>query len=232
MYKVAIVEDNAAEREQLKGFLKDYGEEKQKTFSVTCFPSGINFLSEYNCGYDLVFMDIDMPYMNGLETARMMRKLDEKVALIFVTNLAKYAIKGYEVEAINFIVKPVTYSTFSAKLSKALEHIKVKEDYYLIVSTRSETEKVYVSDIYYVTVSGRYVTLHTKNGEVKYKKSMKEVEKELEKLSFVRGDNSSMVNLRYVTAVTAEGAVVNGETIPYSRNRKKALLDAFTLYLR
>ena len=89
-----------------------------------------------------------------------------------------------------------------------------------------------LADILYITVLGRYVLLHTKTGNVEMHTSMKALEKELESQGFVRGDNSSMVNLKYVTAVNDKGAVIDGEVIPCSRNRKKALMDAFTCYLR
>ncbi|MBP5242385.1 MAG: LytTR family transcriptional regulator, partial [Clostridia bacterium] len=121
---------------------------------------------------------------------------------------------------------------FSVKMEQALKRMKLNDEPFLIVVSRLGLSKVYLSQIYYITVHGRYVMLHTKMGEFELKKSMKELEKELGNRNFVRGDNSSMVNLRYVTAINEDGAVVNGEIIPYSRNRKKALLDAFTLYLR
>lgn len=233
MLRVAIVDDEEScikkLREELAAFAKANGEE----FRVTEFTNGVNFISEYSAEYDIVFMDIDMPHLSGMETARLLRRVDERVALIFVTNLANYAIKGYEVQAVDFIVKPIEEKTFFTKLKRIISRIKVNEEEpYVKVNTKLGIARVYISEIYYITVQGRYVLLHTKNGEIEMRVSMKELEKQLTPLNFVRGDNSSMVNLMYVSAVTSEGAIVNGELIPSSRNRKKALLDAFTLYLR
>lgn len=233
MVRVAIVDDDEVCINKLKEALLVYGKENSTEFRITTFTNGLNFISEYTADYDMVLMDIDMPHLNGMETAKLLRKVDSRVILLFVTNLANYAIKGYEVEASDFIIKPVNIKLFFSKLKRVLGRIKKEEqEPYVMVTTRLGIAKVYISDIYYITVHGRYVLLHTKNGNMEMRISMKEIEKKLAGCNFVRGDNSSIVNLMYVSAVTNEGAIVNGELVPASRNRKKALLDAFTLYLR
>lgn len=232
MITVAIVEDEETNTRHLKSMLEQFGRENGKSFVISCFSNGINFISDYTANYDLVFMDIDMPHMNGIETARLMRKLDEDAVLVFVTNLAKYAIRGYEVAAADFLVKPVEYGVFCTKLKKVLKHVKSGDEPLLVVKSSLGKAKVLLSDIYYISVAGRYVMLHTKNGDVLMRISMKELEKQLKQYNFVRCDTSSMVNLAYVTTVNRDSAEVNGVSVPCSRNRRKALLDAFTLYLR
>ena len=113
-----------------------------------------------------------------------------------------------------------------------MEMVKKEEEPYLVVTSKSNVAKINLSDIYYITVDGRYVILHTKNGEIEHHKSMKQMEAELTPHDFVRCDNSSMVNLKHVSAVNNQSAVVNGDTVPCSRNGRKVLLDAFTIYLR
>ena len=232
LIKVAIVEDDENCTQRLKELLERYAKECGETFHITTFTYGIDFISDYSAEYDLIFMDIDMPHMNGYKTAKLLRKVDSEVALIFVTNLAKYAIKGYEVDACDFMIKPVEYEPFSVKLKKAIAKMKKNEEDYLAVISRNGMARVYYSEIYYITVLQRYVMLHTKKGPIEMHISMKELEAKLKGTTFVRGDNSSMVNLMYVTAVNQEGAIVNGQLVPCSRNRRKALLDAFTLYVR
>ena len=232
LIKVAIVEDDENCMACLQELLVRYAQECGETFHVDTFSSGIDFISDYTAEYDLIFMDIDMPLMNGYKTAKVLRKVDSEVALIFVTNLAKYAIKGYEVNACDFIIKPVEYNSFSVKLKKAIARLEKNKEDYLTVTSRNGILKVYYSEIYYITVFQRYVMLHTKKGPIEMHTSMKELEGKFKDTTFIRGDNSSMVNLMYVTAVNQEGAIVNGQLIPCSRNRRKALLDAFTLYVR
>lgn len=232
MFNVAIVEDEESCLNQMKEILERYGREKGESFKITSFINGIDFVTDFSAEFDIVFMDIDMPHMDGLETAKLMRRADRNVALVFVTNLARYAIKGYEVDARDFIVKPIVYDVFAAKLSRIIERVRRDSEPYLIVTTRTGKSRIFLSDIYYITVQKRYVVLHTKAEDIEMHISMKELEARLQGSTFVRGDNSSMVNLMYVTSVTQEGAVVNGKVIPCSRNRRKALLDAFTLYLK
>ncbi len=232
LIRVAIVDDDQSCINKLKELILLYGKENGEEFRIATFTNGVNFISEYTAEYDLVLMDIDMPHLSGMETAKLLRKVDSRVALIFVTNLALYAVMGYEVEAMDFIIKPVEQKIFFSKLKRILPRIKTEDVPFLMVNTKLGIARVYITDIYYISVKGRYVVLHTRNGDVDMHISMKEIEKKLSGYNFVRGDNSSMVNLMYVSAVTNEGAIVNGELVPASRNRKKALMDAFTLYLR
>ena len=232
MIRIAIVEDSEETRLELQRMISEYGKEKEMHFLFSLFSNGVNFISDYTPQYDLVFMDIDMPLLNGLETAKLLRKLDSDVGLVFVTNLGKYAIAGYDVGAIGFIVKPLNYAALSVKLQRILTKVREEAEPFLTVSSRSGLIKVALSDIYYISVDGRYVILHTKTGDIEDHKSMKQMEKELESHDFIRCDNSSMVNLKYISEINAQGAIVNGRLIPCSRNGRKALLDAFTLYLR
>lgn len=232
MIRIAIVEDSQDTSQSLQKLIERYGREHGKSFHCTCFANGVDFITDYTPQYDLVFMDIDMPLLNGMETAKLLRKHDSDVALIFVTNLEKYAIFGYDVGALGFIVKPLTYAMLSVKLSRFLASRRERSEPYLVVTSKSGVVKVNLSDVYHISVNGRYVKLHTRNGEIEYHKSMKQLEKELGQYNFVRCDNSSMVNLKYVSAVNCQEAVVNDVTIPCSRNGRRVLMDAFTLYLR
>ena len=232
MIRVAIVEDQEETRLELQKMLMKFGQEKEISFRFALFSNGVNFISDYTPQYDLIFMDIDMPLLNGLETAKLLRKLDSDVGLAFVTNLGKYAIAGYDVGAIGFIVKPLNYATLSVKLQRILTKVHEEAEPYMTVSSKTGVIKVALSDIYYISVNGRYVTLHTKTGDIEEHKSMKQMEKELEAHDFIRCDNSSMVNLKYVSEINANGAIVNGQLVPCSRSGRKVLLDAFTLYLR
>ena len=107
MYKFAIVEDNEAAAEKLAGFLERYANENNEVFEIIKFHDALDFLDGYRTVYDAVFMDIEMPGIDGMEAAHRLRRLDQKVILVFVTNMASYAVKGYEVNATDYIVKPV-----------------------------------------------------------------------------------------------------------------------------
>lgn len=228
MIKVAIVDSDEESVEQLKKILTQFGDEQGLDFKFSVFQSGVDFVSGYTADYAFVFMEIYLPHMDGLKTAKLMRELDRDVPLVFVTKSAKHAIYGYDVGALQFLIKPIEYDSFCTKLGREIKQVKDRNRSYIIVDSKDSKRKVFYSDIYYIKVSGRYVSLHTKSEVIEMHISMKEMENILRGNGFVRGDNSSMVNMAHVTSVNADGAVVNGELIPCSRNRRKALIDAFT----
>ncbi|MBR1813100.1 MAG: response regulator transcription factor [Lachnospiraceae bacterium] len=128
MIRIAVVEDEKEYSDQLFSYLERFRKETHQAVSAELFCDGMSFLDEYKGDFDIVFMDIAMPHMNGLEAAKKLRQVDGIVCLIFITTLAQYAIRGYEVDALDFLVKPVTYELFRLKLEKALFYLKGKAD--------------------------------------------------------------------------------------------------------
>ena len=122
MYRTLVVEDEAQEARHLTDLLTRYGKQHGVEFKVTWHSSAMEMLSDKG-HYDLCLLDIEMPGINGMEAAGLLRTYDETIPIIFVTNLAKYAVKGYEVGALGFIVKPVSYGSLSLSLDRALRAI-------------------------------------------------------------------------------------------------------------
>ena len=120
MISVAIVEDEQRCAQTLQQHLDRYAAENGIVFAVNTFQNAFSFLNDTRTSYDIVFMDIEMPHENGLDAAAEMRRLNSESVLIFVTNMAQYAIRGYEVDAMDFLLKPVPYEVFSYKIKKAL----------------------------------------------------------------------------------------------------------------
>lgn len=125
MIKAAIVDDEQAARDLLQGYIKRYAAEHGIGFDVSLFSDGLDFLASSKGGFDIVYMDIDMPDLDGMKTAEKLRAVDSSVVIVFVTNMMQFAVKGYEVGALDFLVKPVTYDNFALKLRRAVEQIKV-----------------------------------------------------------------------------------------------------------
>lgn len=124
MVKIAVVEDNDAMRAQLCGFIAQYAQESGHQLDVTAFSDGAQLVEPYRPGFDIIFLDIEMPTLGGMPTAERIRRQDSDVVLVFVTNMAQYAIRGYEVDALDFVLKPVSYYQFSTKLERALQRIR------------------------------------------------------------------------------------------------------------
>ena len=114
MLQIAIVEDDPSERERIRECLR-LMEDDDISFAVREFETGVSFLDQYQPEYDIVLMDIEMPGIDGLKTARELRRMDGEVILIFVTNMAQFALYGYEVDALDFILKPINRYSFSLK---------------------------------------------------------------------------------------------------------------------
>ena len=123
MIRVAIVEDEAEIREQLMGYVQRYTRQYGTAFEVKTFADGLEILEDYRPAYDLILLDIEMKHLDGMETARRIRELDPEVMLVFITNMAQYAIKGYAVGALDYVLKPVPYFAFSQQLQKVEAHL-------------------------------------------------------------------------------------------------------------
>ena len=232
MIKAAIVEDDPRHVQNLEEYLKKYGEDHKTEFSVTVFGNGIDFLSRYDLSTDIVFMDIRMPHMNGMDCAKRLREMDAEVFLIFVTDMVQYAVHGYEVEAIGYMVKPIKYFPFSILLDKVLSRIESQEKNDILVTTKDYSRRIPLRDLCFVEISDHYLVYHTSSGEVREIGKMKDMEDKLSGHGFFRVSNSHLVNLRHVEGVEEDAALVNGETVFISRRRKKEFLEALNDYMK
>lgn len=219
--RVAIVEDDLKAAETLQGHLERYGQENGLQFKVRTFANPITFLEPYTADYDLVYMDIQMPLMNGMDAAHCLRDLDEKVALVFVTSLTQYAIEGYQVNAMDYIVKPFNYYDFALKLTRILERIPPHEGEDLLVPTEVGNVRLNIDSIRYVEVQGHHLIYHTSRGEYTQYSSLSKVEAQLEGRNFARCNSCYLVNLQYVEGIQGYTVTVAGEELKISQPRKK-----------
>lgn len=228
---VAIVEDTQTEADTFRQYFKKYSAERDIEFRVTHFISAEEFLNKYRPIYDIVLMDIGLPKANGMEAATRLRKLDWTTTLIFITNMAQFAVRGYEVDAFDFIVKPVSYSTFSLKLHRALAKLNNRRDTEVILSTSDGIYRVSSAQIRYIEISDHKLIYHTTDGIIKIFGNLKEVESTLNSKMFVRCNNCYLVNLNHVYAIRNYIVVVGEDELQISRPRKKAFIQAVNNYL-
>lgn len=230
--RAAIVEDEDKAFENLESLLKRYAEEKKIPISVFRFADAVKFLNDYRPNYDVVFMDIRLPYMNGLDAARKMREYDPDVFLIFVTDLAQYAIKGYEVNAFDYIVKPVIYDHLVSKLDKVVR-LSEERDREPKISIKAEDGYVVLSasSISYIEVINHVLVYHAGSRSYSVYGSLKQVENILPANSFSRCNNCYLVNLKFVTAMNKDFVSVGEDKLKISRLKKKEFIDDFTNYL-
>ena len=231
LIRIAIVEDDDAYRRQLVDFLKRYESESGESFRLSLFSDGMEIVQDYRSEYDIILMDIEMRYMDGMTAAERIRKLDMEVVIIFITNMSQYVMKGYTVDAMDFVLKPITYYAFSQRIDRALQRMRRRSKHYIALSCQGGMMKLDVSEITYVEVLDHDLVYHTRRGGFTTKGALSEAERLLGEKNFFRCNKGYLVNLEYVESVQNFEVQVAGTLIQVSRRKKKALLDALNNYV-
>lgn len=233
MPNIALVEDEPEAADVLAAFIARYAGEKGLELTVTRFGNAMDFEMTHQ-HFDLVFMDIQMPGINGMEAAQLMRTYDSETPIIFVTNLAQYAVKGYEVDALDFIVKPVTYFNFRMRMDKAMRRIRRNASRSIAIGTRDGMRVVALSDIEYVEVSKHDLSYHLVDEEeplVVYG-SLVAFEQEVTGGTFVRISNSCLVNMNRIRSMRGgELTMRDGQVLYFSRSKKREAVETITAFL-
>ena len=157
MYHIAIVEDEKDFSAQLVEYLEQYKKEHGVELQVSVFPDGESILKDYQPLYDAVFLDIQLPGIDGMQTAEVIRGMDEEVVLMFITNMAQYAISGYAVEALDFVMKPVDYYMFAIKVGRVLKRVQKKErqQHTIVLNLSGGLKKLDAKQIYFIEIQNR-----------------------------------------------------------------------------
>lgn len=227
MISVAIVEDDDAAAALLEGYLHTFEQNSGVRFSIKRFCEAVSFLSEYRSLYDIIFMDIEMPNLSGMEAALKLREFDKQAVLIFVTNMAQFAVKGYEADALDFMIKPLSYSDFSQKMQKALSVIDSNADVALVVARSDGFVRVSVKKISYIEVMGHKLLYHTDEETITATGSLTELEEKLRPYSFMRCNSCYLLNPKYIQSVQGHNVLMqNGDLLKISHpKRKKFMLE-------
>lgn len=231
MINVAIVEDTLKDAETLKDYTRRAVEMVNETCEITVFNNAVAFLDGYRGNFDIVFMDIELPDINGMDAAKKLRLLDESVVLIFVTNMAQFAVGGYAVDAMDFMVKPVSYENVCIKISRAIKKIESKREEKLVLPGKSGVTVIMIPQIRYVEIMNHRLTFFTTQGDVAAVGSLSKIEEKLLRFNFSRCNNYSLVNLNFVTKVEDYTVWLDKEMLTVSRARKRPFLKDLADFL-
>lgn len=231
MLRIAIVEDDEDNKNQILGFICQYEKVHGKEIEIFTFSNSKEILMDYRPEYDIILMDIEMPEINGMEAAEQIRKSDSDVVIVFITNMAHYAILGYSVGALDFILKPVNYYTFSTRLTRAIDRTKKHKSREVLLTLHDRIVRINTNQIYYVEIQNRMLSYFTEQGEYVLRNTMQNAEAELKNYHFVRCNHWYLVNLRHVAEIRKDIAVVAGNKLEISRRNKAPFLTALTRYV-
>ncbi len=232
MLSIAVVDDEKIFCDRICAYVGRYAEEAGIETKITCFRDGIDIAEDFRSGWDIIFLDIQMAHLNGLDTARRIRACDGDVVIIFVTTMAQYAIIGYEVDAFDYVLKPLEYPQFALRMKKAVKEVEKKKAHsWLYLKKWSDWVKVSTDDLLYIEVNGH--TLKYVTADETYEKHAKigDAEKELAGRPFSRCTLSYLVNLKRIDRISKDTVIIGSYELPISRTRKKEFLQAFTDYL-
>ena len=231
MIQIAVVEDEDLYAAQLMEFLDKFQAEFGHAIKTERFKDGDEIASGYKGNFDIILMDIEMKFMDGMTAAEEIRRLDQDVVIMFITNMIKYAIRGYQVGALDYVLKPVSYFDFSQKLLRAIEKLDRKGARNISVETPQGVRKLRIDDIFYIESAGHNLTIHTTGGNVILRGKMKDFEDKLSKEGFFRSNKGYLINMKYVDGVEGGNCLIAGEKLLISRARKGDFMAALTEYM-
>lgn len=229
--RIAVVEDDPADARLLIQLLQQFEHENPVRFDIQTFCDGRAIVGRYRAEFDVIFLDVQMRFLDGLETAHLIRNLDPDVTIVFVTHMASYAARGYEVDALSYVVKPVRYVALAPVLRRAIQRRTRRPGASVLLPTTQGTARVPVADVVYAASSGRHrIEVHAIDRAHSFSGTLRALERDLSpEAGFFRSNNCYLVNLRHVVEIRPDTCVlVGGAELAISRARRRPFLEALT----
>ena len=226
----AVVEDDTSDASRISDCIVRFAEEHGEKANVRRFPSAEAFFS-CTSHFDAVFLDINLPGVDGFTCAKKVREIDRSVVLVFITSLSQFAIRGYEVEALDYVLKPVIYTDFQQKLARIFKRLDKRDMFRYTITLPDGLLCINIDDLMYVEVTGHTLSFHLRDRVVKQYGKLTDVEKNTAPLGFIRCSRCYIINPRYVEAVHGCEVTVGGDKLTVSRGMKQPFLKAFNAWL-
>ena len=231
MLKIAICDDCVNEYDILLSYINEWKAKVNQQVTIDYFSSAEEFLFYWpeEKDFEIIFLDIEMKSITGMELAKRIREIDENIIIIFVTGYQNYVFDGYSVRALNYILKPIDTKQCFETLDNALKEINNKrENKYYILRNHRSSRKIKLDDIIYMIMFSHYIDIVTDEEVIKYKIKIGEIENELPYPSFIRCHRSYIVNLNYVESILSDKLILkDGLLIPISKKKWKDVNKAF-----
>lgn len=231
--RIAVCDDEQDQLDITTGQVKAWSRLRNEPVELFTYHSAAEFLFYWpdEIGFDLVFLDIRMKNMSGIELAQLIRKNDSDLLIVFITGLKDYVFQGYAVQALHYLLKPVRQADCFACLDRAQKIIGRRRDESFVIPLESQSIRLLYNEIYSFEIFSHYVEVHSVKGVFSFKKRMKELEQELPSGRFFRCHRSFIVNMHYVNNLKKnEVCLDNGTCIPVSKSRFTQMNNAFLKY--
>ena len=226
-YKIAVCDDEQNQIEYITSIVTWWSAHEGHSCEIRTFASAEAFLFEYeeDKAYDILLLDVEMKNMNGIELAKRIRKDNNRAEIIFITSHFEFVGEGYEVDALHYLIKPISSDKLTQVLTKAAEKLSV-EPPSVVISCDGETIKLYESDILYMESSLHYIVIHTKDKEYKIKENMSVFENKVSD-DFYRIHRSYLVSLKHITRISRTSINIGSTELPLSRGKYDDINRAF-----
>lgn len=229
--RIAVVENEQEERRHICSCIEDYFRQKDIGVEIYPFKDGREVVAAAREPFDVIFMDIDMDGLDGLGAAKQIREFDCQVMIVFITNMAGYAIEGYSVQALDFLVKPVSALRMREELDKILEIMGKRNPGKIALKGNGNIYQIDINEIFYIEMYGRKIRVHHRQGVLELNSTLRYFEERLSGAPFFRCHQAYLVNMAYISSIEKCDVEVEGDRLPVSRQRRKELVQAFARYL-
>lgn len=231
--KIAICDDDRSNCLLVENYIKKYcSESGVENIQTLIYESPFELLENYPKGLDILFLDIQMPGYDGIETAKEIRRFDQRLILIYMTNYAQYAIQGYSVQAYNYLLKPISYDTIRQELCTVFKNLQKQQKKPVTLHCETGYVTILPEDIYMVETDGKNVIVYTAQETLRVYKSMKQMAELLAPAGMFRIHTAYLISMLYILKVKKDSVVLkSGRELPLSRHRKKEFMNQYMDYV-
>lgn len=229
-FLIAIVDENEQESLKLKEYIEGYFGKKEISCIIRQFSSGVEFIRSCE-NFNIVFLETCKKEIDGLDTARICRIINKRAQIIFTTNEQQLAICGYEVDAVDFMLKPIDYDFVSKVLDRTLKRIDLCADMTFALKTSEGVKNIALGDIKFIEIYNHDLVYHTGDGDFMVRGNLNEIYQKLEKYQFIQCNRSYLVNMRYIKSIHKDYMLVDGIQIRIAKLRQKEITQKFIAYV-
>lgn len=234
MIKIAITDDEKVEVLLLEQYVREWAKLNNILVDIHLFYSGEAFEFEWqeDKSFDILLLDIQMQELDGINLAKRIRENDEELKIIFITAISSFIQEGYEVDALNYLLKPVKKERLFQCLDKAIKRIEICQNS-IIIETEDETKKILHADIIYIEAVSHFLNIHTLREEIVTRMSLNDLEKLLPEDEFIRCHRSFIAGIRHINSILRDTMKMdNSSEISVSRRQYKFVNQAFIKYFQ